>query len=261
LADRQAISEAVIFWAHGAFNLALADTAASFLLGADRVPDDRLRGADYRLATRAALGRWPEGYAAWDSTARSVTIDPWLVMAALAGWPARERAEPMFEWARAQMRAGRAPDFALQPWDDQRQGFEALVYRAVVEGSAAETRELLRRIDAVPPAAPAEPSADALRWSLRARLALLEGDTTTAVDALRRSLARIQEPHTANYPFTAFGPQRLLLARLLLARGDSAGADRWRQSFVRSWSVSDLFFYRALDSLGARPLPRLRSPT
>ena len=80
-------------------------------------------------------------------------------------------------------------------------------------------------------------------------------------DAHRRSLARIQEPHTANYPFTAFGPQRLLLARLLLARGDSAGADRWRQSFVRSWSVSDLFFYRALDSLGARPLPRLRSPT
>src|SRR5690242_20944607 len=47
----------------------LADTAASFLEGGDRVPDDRLRGAQYRLAIRAALGRRAEGYAAWDSVA------------------------------------------------------------------------------------------------------------------------------------------------------------------------------------------------
>src|SRR6185369_9269907 len=67
--DRQAISEAVIAWAHGGFALGLADTAASFLQGADRLPDDRLRAAQYRLAIRAALGRWAEGYAAWDSVA------------------------------------------------------------------------------------------------------------------------------------------------------------------------------------------------
>ncbi len=250
LADRQAISEAVIFWAHGAFDLALADTAASFLFGADRVPDDRLRGAQYRLAIRAALGRWAEGYAGWDSVARSATIDPWLVQAVLAGYPARERAAPMFEWARAQMRAGRTPDFTLQPWDDLRQGFEALVYRAVVEGDSAETGELLRRVDRAPPPAPSEPAAEALRWSLRARLALLAHDTTAAVAALRRAVARIPETHTANYPLTAVGPQRFLLARLLLARGDSAEAERWRRSFTGSWSVADLLYLPALDSLG-----------
>jgi tetratricopeptide (TPR) repeat protein/tRNA A-37 threonylcarbamoyl transferase component Bud32 len=249
-ADRQAISEAVVAWAHGAFNLGLADTAAGFLLGADRLPDDRLRGADYRLAIRAAMGRWAEGYAGWDSVARSVTIDPWLVQAVLAGFPARDRAAPMFEWSRAQLRAGRMPDFSLDPWDDLRQGFEALVYRAVVEGDSAETGELLRRIDRAPQPPPSEPAADALRWSLRARLALLAQDTATAVAALRRAVARIPETHTANYPLTAAGPQRFLLARLLLARGDSAGAERWRRSFTGSWAVGDLFFLPALDSLG-----------
>jgi hypothetical protein len=259
-ADRQAISEAVIVWAHGGFDLALADTAASFLQGADRVPDDRLRGAQYRLAIRAALGRWAEGYAAWDSVAHSVPLDPWLVQATLAGFPARDRVDPMYQWARTQMRAGRTPDFSLPPWDDLRQAFEALVYRAVVEGDAVETRELLQRIDQARPAAPSEPAADALRWSLRARLALLARDTTAAIDALRRSVARVQEPYTANHPLTALGPQRFLLARLLAARGDSAGADRWRRSFLRSWSVADLFYFPALDSLGAGPHSRPRSP-
>jgi tRNA A-37 threonylcarbamoyl transferase component Bud32/tetratricopeptide (TPR) repeat protein len=249
-ADRQAISEAVVAWAHGAFNLGLADTAAGFLLGADRLPDDRLRGADYRLAIRAATSRWAEGYAGWDSVARSVTIDPWLVQAVLAGFPARDRTASMFEWARAQLRAGRTPDFTLHPWDDLRQGFEALVYRAVVEGDSAETGELLRRIDRAPPPPPSEPAADALRWSLRARLALLAQDTTGAIAGLRRAVARIPETHTANYPLTAAGPQRFLLARLLLARGDSAGAERWRRSFTGSWAVGDLFYLPALDSLG-----------
>ena len=260
-ADRQAISEAVIAWAHGGFALGLADTAASFLQGPDRLPEERLRGAQYRLAIGAALGHWAEGYAAWDSAAHSAPIDPWLVQAVLAGYPARDRAEAMFDWARAQMRAGRTPDFSLPPWEELRQAFEALVYRAVVQGDSAETRELLGRIDRAAPAAPSEPAADALRWSLRARLALLAGDTTATIEALRRSVARIQEPHTANHPLTAFGPQRFLLARLLLARGDSAGAERWRQSFVRSWSVADLFYLPALDSLGAGPLSRPRSPS
>jgi tetratricopeptide (TPR) repeat protein len=258
-ADRQAISEAVIAWAHGGFALGLADTAAGFLEGSDRVPDDRLRGAQYRLAIRAALGRWAEGYAAWDSVAHSAPMDPWLVQAVLAGFPALERARPMFDWARAQMRDGRTPDFSLPPWDELRQAFEALVYRAVVMGDGAETRELLQRIDRAPAAAPSEPAADALRWSLRARLALLARDTTAAIDALRHSVARVQEPFTANYPLTALGPQRFLLAGLLAARGDSAGAARWRRSFTRSWSVADLFYVPALDSLGAGPLTRPRS--
>jgi hypothetical protein len=260
-ADRQAISEAVIVWTHGGFDLALADTAASFLQGADRVPDDRLRGAQYRLAIQAALGHWARGYTAWDSAAHSVPLDPWLVQAALAGFPVRDRVEQMYGWARSQMRAGRTPDFSLAPWDELRQAFEALVYRAVVEGDAVETNELLQRIDRAPPAAPSEPAVDALRWSLRARLALLDRDTTAAIEALRRSVARVQEPYTANHPLTALGPQRFLLARLLAARGDSAGADRWRRSFTRSWSIADLFYYPALDSLGVGSPSRARRPS
>ena len=231
----------------------MPDTAASFLLGPDRVPDDRLRGAQYRLAIRAALGRWREGFAGWDSVAHTAVFDPWIVSAALAGLPAADRAAPMFAWARAQVAAGGVPDFSLPPWDDRRQGFEALVYRALLTGNAAETRELLRRVEQAPPAPPAEPAADNLRWTLRARLALLARDITGTVTALQRAVARVAEPYTANYPLTALGPQRWLLGRLLAARGDSAAAERWRRSFRRSWAVADLLYLPALDSLASSP--------
>ncbi|MDQ3139062.1 MAG: hypothetical protein M3Q93_15960, partial [Gemmatimonadota bacterium] len=98
------------------------------------------------------------------------------------------------------------------------------------------------------------------RWSLRARLALLAADTTAAVQALERAVARIPETHTANHPLTAVGPQRFLLARLLLARGDSIRAERWGRSFVRSWSIADLLYRAALDSLTSQSsLTRPRS--
>jgi len=256
-ADRQVISEVVISWSHGAFALGLADTAAGFLLGRDRTPDDRRRGAEYRLVALAALGRWPAAYAQWDSVAGAAPFDPWLVQADLAGWPAAARARPMYDWARAQMAAGRAPDFSLPPWDELRQGFEALVYRAAVRGDSAEARDLLARIDRAPPAGPAEPAPGALRFSLRARLALLAADTAAAIDDLRRAVARIPEVYTANHPFTAVAPQRLLLSRLLLARGDSTGSERWRRSFTSSWSVADQLYLPRLDSLGTGlPLPR-----
>ena len=255
-ADRQAISEAVIVWAHGAFDLGLADTAATFLLGADRLPDDRLRGAQYRLVTQAALGRWAEGYAAWDSVAgRSRHRSP--------GWcrrssPAFRRAHtrrrcssgPVRDATRAARRISRS-----RHGSEPRQGFEALVYRAVVEGDSAETGELLRRIDRAPPPAPSEPSADALRWSLRARLALLAHDTTAAVAALRRAVARIAETYTANYPAHRGRPAALPAGPAAprpgrLGRARSAGAAR---SPARGPSA-DLFYLPALDSLGpARP--------
>jgi hypothetical protein len=255
VADRKDITESIIFWAHGAFDLRLADTAATFLLGPDRVPDDRLRGAQSRLVTQAALGRWERGLAAWDSVAGATPFDAWLISAELAGFPVGARTGPMFARARADAAAGRTPDFTLPPWSEPRQGFEALVYRAVAEGTSAEARELLRRIERAPPAAPSEPSANALVWSLRARLALHSGDTTAAIAGLQRAVARIAEIHTANYPLTAMGPQRRLLARLLLARGDSAGAERWRRSFAASWSVADLLYRAGPDSLGTGRLP------
>ena len=237
---------------------ALADTAAGFLLGRDRMPDDRRRGAEYRLVALAALGRWPEGLrpagTRWPGRRRS--IPGWCRRTWPAGPPRRAR-RPMYDWARAQMEAGRAPDFSLPPWDELRQGFEALVYRAAVRGDSAEARDLLARIDRAPPAGPAEPAPDALRFSLRARLALLAADTAAAIDDLRRAVARIPEVYTANHPFTAVAPQRLLLSRLLLARGDTTGSERWRRSFTSSWSVADQLYLPRLDSLGTGlPLPR-----
>jgi hypothetical protein len=165
----------------------------------------------------------------------------------------------MYDRARVDMRAGRTPDFTLPPWNELRQGFEALVYQATLRGDSAEAHELLRRIERAP-VAPSEPAADALGWSLRARLALLAGDTARAIAGLQRAVARIPEIHTANHPLTAVGPQRRLLAQLLLARGDSAGAERWRRSFSTSWSVADLFYLAGLDSLGSgRPSSRPRN--
>jgi hypothetical protein len=168
----------------------LADTAASFLQGRDASPTIA-RGAQYRLAIRAALGRWAEGYAAWTGGGIG-SIDP-RVVRRLSGFPARARASRAFEGPRPDA-AGRTPDFSLPPWEELRQAFEALVYRAVVEGDSADTRELLQRIDRARPAGPSDPSADALRWSLRARLALLAHDSAAAVDALRRSVARSRSP-------------------------------------------------------------------
>ena len=253
-ADRRDITEAIIVWTHGRFDVRLADTAATFLLSRDRVPDDRLRGAQSRLVTQAALGRWPRGLALWDSVAGPTQFDAWLVSADLAGYDVGARTAPMYDRARADMRAGRTPDFTLPPWSELRQGFEALVYRATIKGDSAEIRELLRRIEGVPPAAPSEPAAEALGWSLRARLALLAADTARAIAGLQRAVARIPEIHTANHPLTAVAPQRRLLAQLLRARGDSAGAERWRRSFSTSWSVADLFYLAGLNSLGTGTL-------
>jgi hypothetical protein len=191
----------------------------------------------------------------WDSLAGSVPFDAWLILAALAGHPLGARTGPMFDRARVDMEAGRTPDFTLPPWSEPRQGFEALVNRALAEGTLAETRDLLLRIERAAPAAPSEPAADALRWSLRARLALLSGDTAVAISDLQRAVARIPQSVTANYPLVAVPLQRLLLARLLLARGDTAGAERWRRSFAGTRSVADLFFRAALDSLGNGRLP------
>jgi hypothetical protein len=187
--------------------------------------------------------------------------DTWDVSANHERYDEASRDEGKYSRARVYASSGRAPDFTLPPWSDRRQGFEALVYRATVRGDAAETRELLQRIERAVPAAPSEPGADALAWSLRSRLALLAGDTVRAIDGLKRAVARIPETYTANYPLTAVGPQRWLLARLLAARGDAAGAERWRRSFTASWSVSDLFYRAGLDSPGSGGIspPRPRS--
>ena len=252
-ADREALREAVTFWIHGGFDLGLADSAAGDLMGGDRTPDDRRRGAQYRLVVRTSQGRLSEGLRAWSAAAGAYPFDPWMVQVYLAGYPVREMVAPMFAWARAQVGEEGVPDFDRPPWDEVRQAFEALVYRATLEGDSAEALDLLKRIKRAASPNPTEPSLEALQASLEARLALLSGDTTAAIASLRRSLSRIAEPYTANHPLMAMAPQRLLLSELATKRGDSVEAGRWHDSFSNSWSIADVLYLARLGRLDPRP--------
>jgi serine/threonine-protein kinase len=251
---REALSDVVIYAAHGGFDLDLAVTVAGYLLGADRTPDDRRRGAQYRLAALTGMGRWPAALRSWAEVAGRFPFDPWIVEASFAGFPADSVAEPMFAWARTQVAEGRSPDFGRPLWDDVQQSFQALVHRATREGDSAEVNDLLGRIDGSRPSAdPADPTRTGLRASLRSRLALLAGDTVGAIGLLEESVSRIPELYTANYPLTAMGPQRLLLSEIQEARGAPAEAGRWRDSFRHTWSVADVFY---LARLGLIPRGR-----
>jgi tetratricopeptide (TPR) repeat protein len=248
-ADRQALSQVIALWAHGSADLPLADTLAGYLIGTHRTPDDRLRGADIRLAILAAQGRWPDGVAVWEKQVRNQPFDAWMVHAYLAGYPAAKLANPMFAWARSQVARGVIPDFTRPPWDELHQGFEALAHRATLMGDSAEVLDLLARVKRAHPAADlADPTPVSLQASLEARLALLAGDSVRAIGLLERSVSRINEPFTWYYPLTSMAPQRRLLSELLEARGASADAKRWRDSFRNSWSIGDLLFV-------ARPKP------
>ncbi len=255
-ADRSALSQVVIHAVHGGHNLGLADTAAGFLLGGDRTPDDRRRGSEYRLVILAAQGRWPEAVRAWKSAAGDQPFDAWVVQADLAGYPARDLATPMYAWAKSLLAAGRIPDFRRPIWDESRQlrqAFDALAQRATLEGDSVEVRDLLRRIDRAAAPDSSDPGPGALRASLRARLALLAADTVGAIGLLQQAVSRIPEPWTANFPLTALAGQRFLLSELLAARGDSAGAQRWRASFSNSWAVVDVLY---LPRMGLIRAPR-----
>ncbi|MEZ0335232.1 MAG: protein kinase, partial [Gemmatimonadales bacterium] len=251
--DREVLREAVIFWSHGGFDLGLADSAAGDLMGGHRTPDDRRRGAQYRLVVRTSQGRLSEGIRDWSSAAGAYPFDPWMVQVYLAGYPVREVVAPMFAWARAQVDEEGIPDFGRPPWDEGRQAFEALVYRATLEGDSAEALDLLERIKRAPSPNQTEPSPGALQASLDARLALLAGDTAATIASLRRALSRIAEPYTANHPLMAMAPQRLLLSELTAKRGDSVEAGRWRDSFSNSWSIADVLYLARLGRLDRRP--------
>ncbi len=253
-ADRQALSQVIALWAHGSADLPLADTLAGYLTGTHRTPDDRQRGAEFRMAVLAAQGRWPEAVAVWKEHAGNHPIDAWMVHAYLAGYPAAEVVNPMLDWARSQVAGGVIPDFTLPMWDDLQQGFQALAHQATLMGDSAEVLELLARMKRARPATDlSDPTPASLQMSLEARLALLGGDSARAIGLLQNSLSRIDEPYTWYYPLTSMAPQRRLLSELLEARGLSAGAKRWRDSFRNSWSIGDLLF-------AVRPAPS-PSPT
>jgi serine/threonine protein kinase len=248
-ADRQALSQVIALWAHGSVDLPLADTLASFLTGAQRTPDDRRRGAEIRMALLAAEGHWPDAVAVWKEHGGNHPFDAWMVHAYLAGYPAANVVTPMFAWARSRVAGGEIPDFTRPMWDELQQGFQALAHQASIMGDSAEVLDLLGRMKKARPATDlSDPTAFSLQASLEARLALLAGDSARAIDLLQRSLSRINEPFTWYYPLTSMAPERRLLSDLLEARGASADAKQWRDSFRNSWSIGDVLF-------AARPEP------
>ena len=256
--DRQALSQLVPIYLHDGLDPALADTIAMSLLGPDRTPDDRRRGAAFRLVSLAAQHRWPEAVASWKSAAGAPVFDSWIIQAQLAGFPAADLAKPMYAWADSLLRAGRLPDFTLPFWEDAQQGFHAIVHRAALAGDSAGVADLLRRIDTAPPNAdPSDPTKDTFRAALEARLALLAADTTKAIERLRLSVSRVQEPWTWYYPLTAMAPERLLLSALLDARGAADESARWRRSFTHSWSVGDVLFATTLQARATAPADAL----
>jgi tetratricopeptide (TPR) repeat protein len=241
--DRQTLSRLVVLWTHGAANLPLADTIASYLTQSGRTPDDRRRGAQFRLVALAGQGRWDEALAVWQREGADQPFDGWMVHAYMAGYRAEAVAGPMIEWARSQVRRGIIPDFTLPAWDESQQAFQALAHQATLTGDSSEVMDLLKRMKTANRATDlSDPTAASLEASLRARLALLADDSASAVAALRRSLARIYHPFTWYYPLTSMAPQRRLLGELLQARGTAVEAKRWHDSFHRSWSIGDVLF-------------------
>jgi serine/threonine protein kinase len=250
--ERPALAQVVISAMHGGRDPALADTVAGFLLGADRTPDDRRRGAQYRLVALAAQARSIDAVNAWKAVAGDESFDAWIVQAALAGFPTADLAKPMYDWARRQVAARRSPDFRRPYWDEVRESFDALVDGATLAGDSAEVTGLLWQIEQAPRGSPTDPGPETLRASLRARLALLAADTTRAIDLLQTAVSRIAEPWTANFPLTAMGPQRYLLAELLGSQGNAAQARRWQDSFANSWAITDVLYLARMGRLERR---------
>ncbi|MDQ3208896.1 MAG: hypothetical protein M3Q37_09870, partial [Gemmatimonadota bacterium] len=240
--DRQAISELVHLLIHGSSRLALVDTVASYLMEPDRTPDDRRRGAEYRLAALAAMGRPQEGLTIWRSESDG-GLDGWVLQAYFAGYPVNSVAEPMLSSAKAAVWRQSRLDLTGLPSTELVQAVQALVHRATLEGDSLEVLELLSRVSSARAARDSsDPLVPALAASLHARLALLAGDTANAINLLDRSVGRSLWPYTDFFPLSGMAPQRLLLGSLLAARGQAQSAKRWLDSFSNSWAVGDVFF-------------------
>jgi len=241
-ADRQTLSELVHLLTHGLSHLALADTVASFLMEPDRTPGDRRRGADYRLAALSALGRPEEGLKVW-RPANDGGLDGWVLQAYFAGYPVNSVAEPMLSAARATVFRPARLDLTGLPTTELIQAVQALVHRATLEGDSSEVLPLLSRVSTARGARDnADPLVPMLTASLQARLALLAGDTASAIDLLDRSVGRSLWPYTDFFPLSGMAPQRLLLGRLLAAQGKAQDAKRWLASFSNSWAIGDVLF-------------------
>jgi hypothetical protein len=78
---------------------------------------------------------------------------------------------------------------------------------------------------------------------------LIEQDTAAAIAFLRRSLERVPWGTSGFTPLLDAAPQRLLLASLLLSRGETSEARRWLASFGRVGAVGDGVYVPVVERL------------
>lgn len=251
--DLRLLSLLVAHLALGPDGRELADSAAGLLMRDGRLPEERLRGAQYRLMLVSSDPAWEEALDLWRQVRGPEPFDTWAVHAHQAGWDVPE-AEAMLEWAQEQRRAGRIPDFDLPLNDDLRRALNALVHDAVLWGDSVRVLTLLHSLDEAPPAHPTDPGPEVLSAALRARLALLGGDTLQAVAELDVATSRTSEPFVSFYPASTMAPERMLLVRLNETLGRRHEAERWRSSFFNSLSLGDLPYQLRLDDVaGSSP--------
>lgn len=219
----------------------LLDSIGAVLMDGSRTAFDRRQGSRYRFLTMAAAGRWAEARAIW-LAGGAEEFDKWMVEAHLAGAPVVDLAEPMLTRARANLSRGLEPDFTTIA-AATKDPFRALVHRAVLQGDSAEVLSLLRSMKhAAARAHPSDPEPPGLEAVLTSRLALLAGDTARAVAGLETGLRRGPWWISPFAPLAHAAPERILLAQLLMAQGDRAGAERWLRSFGSTGSLGDLLY-------------------
>jgi hypothetical protein len=219
-----------------------------------RLPEERLRGAQYLLTLASNDEEWSAALTTWRRLRGVEPFDTWAVHAYQAGRSVPE-AERMMRWAEEQRRAGRIPDFGLPLNHDLRRALYALVHEAVLRGDSTRVNVLLRSLAEAPRGHPSDPGPVVLAAALGARLALLAGDTALAVQRLETASSRDSEPFVTFYPASTMAPERLLLVRLNEALGLRNVASRWRSSFFNSLSFGDLIYHSRLNGKGEGVLP------
>jgi len=239
------------------FRPGIVDTLGAVLMRRSEL-EDRRRGAGYRLMALTARGRWHQAHELWKSVS-SDEFDRWIVHAHLAGYRSKEATEMLREaWASVAEHGG--PGFGPPNTRIRDDPFRALVHQALLQGDSAEVAFLMQRLDtAAPRAAAWNPEPGGLHATLRARQALLAGDTATAIRRLQEALERAPWWVSSYAPLSDAAPERFLLAQLLLARGRPREAERWLNSFGNIGAVGDLVYEPAVARLqgGIHP-PRTR---
>jgi tetratricopeptide (TPR) repeat protein len=217
-----------------------ADVIGEELMRTARPPEDRLRGAHYRLTVAKSLARVAEAVRDVQAAAPPGGFDGFLASAALAAATTDSAAVSLV--ASATRTISTASDAQLLT-GDARQGMDYLVQNELLRGTARTTTTRLERAVQIERSAhPANPVPPSWRLTLQAKLSLLRGDTSTAIALLTRSVSRIDEPSAAFFPLAAQPVARNLLAELFTRTARTAEARRVASTFQRSWSLTDALY-------------------